>query len=189
MIHTNLPRKCVVFLLLCELTRRPFESKIWLPLMADRVSRRGKRKTTQFRVILVWIIILILLKFLYNHIYAYFKTNGYKRFSKTNSTDPRQRVPLNHTDSSVFQPRHPSKYFRVKVDPLLRHMTWKFVSKWPSRHGSRFRRICVQITFFKTTSGSAWPSNYSGHLEREIQVNSVKGGSILKWHCQKSWNL
>ena len=27
----------------------------------------------------------------------HFITNGYKRFSKTNSTDPRQRVPLNHS--------------------------------------------------------------------------------------------
>ena len=28
----------------------------------------------------------------------HFITNGYKRFSKTNSTDPRQRVPLREGD-------------------------------------------------------------------------------------------
>ena len=61
--------------------------------MADRVSKRGKRKTMQFRVILVLIIIL-LLKYLSNHI-MHFITNSYKRFPKTNSTDPRQHVPLN----------------------------------------------------------------------------------------------
>ena len=35
---------------------------------------------------------ILLLKYLSNHMH--FKTNGYKRFPKTNSTDPRQRVPL-----------------------------------------------------------------------------------------------
>ena len=35
---------------------------------------------------------ILLLKHLSNHMH--FITNGYKRFSKTNSTDPWQRVPL-----------------------------------------------------------------------------------------------
>ena len=39
-----LHRNCVVFLLLCELTRSAI---IWE--MANRVSRRGKMKTVQFR--------------------------------------------------------------------------------------------------------------------------------------------
>ena len=43
----------------------------------DGRPSRGKRKTTQFRVIPF-----------------YFITNSYKRFTKTKSTDPRQRVPL-----------------------------------------------------------------------------------------------
>ena len=60
--------------------------------MADRDSSRRKRKTTQFRVILVWIIILYFLKYLSHHMH--FITNEYKRFLKTNSTDPRHRVPL-----------------------------------------------------------------------------------------------
>ena len=34
----------------------------------------------------------LLLKYLSNHMH--FITNGYKYFLKTNSTDPRQRVPL-----------------------------------------------------------------------------------------------
>ena len=50
MIHTNLPRNCVVFLLLSE-HGRPFIGGFpFLPQMADRVSQRGKRKTIQFRV-------------------------------------------------------------------------------------------------------------------------------------------
>ena len=35
---------------------------------------------------------ILLLKYLSNHMH--FVINVYKRFSKTNSTDPRQRVPL-----------------------------------------------------------------------------------------------
>ena len=49
MTHTNLPRNCVVFPFLCELTRSAIygSQNILTPtkLMADRVSRRGKRKT------------------------------------------------------------------------------------------------------------------------------------------------
>ena len=60
--------------------------------MADPVSRRGKRKTTQFRVILVWIIIFYFKSIFLNNMH--FITNGYKCFSKTNSTDQRQCVPL-----------------------------------------------------------------------------------------------
>ena len=61
--------------------------------MVDRVSRRGKRKTVHFRVMFVWIIVF----YFYNIFlptYMHFITNVYKRFSMTNSTDPRQRVPL-----------------------------------------------------------------------------------------------
>ena len=61
------------------------------PLMADRVSRQGKRKTVQFQAVCVDHCIL-LLQHLSNHMH--FLTNGYRCFSKTNSTDPRQRVPL-----------------------------------------------------------------------------------------------
>ena len=77
MIHTNLPQNCVVFLLLCKLTRsaiygsQKFDSHKW-PACVDHY--------------------ILLLKHLSNHMH--FITNGYKRFSKTNSTDPRQRVPL-----------------------------------------------------------------------------------------------
>ena len=61
--------------------------------MADCVSRRDKRKTTISSDTCVNHYIL-LLKYLSNH-NMQFITNGYKRFSKTNSTDLRQRVPLN----------------------------------------------------------------------------------------------
>ena len=93
MIHTNLPRNCVVFLLLCELTRSAiYGSQKYL----DRVSRRGKRQTVQFQYLFVTHVFNFL-----NIFYPYaFITNGYKRFSKSNSTDSRQRVPLRAPDSS-----------------------------------------------------------------------------------------
>ena len=53
--------------------------------MAERVSQRGKRKTGQFRGMFVWIIVF----YFYNiflTINAFYNKNGYKRFSKTNST-------------------------------------------------------------------------------------------------------
>ena len=40
---------------------------------------------------------ILLLQHLSTH-YMHFIKNGYKRFSKTNSTDPRQRVPLTELD-------------------------------------------------------------------------------------------
>jgi hypothetical protein len=54
MIHTSLPQNCMVFLLLCELI---YESQKFDSHVADRVSRRGKRKTVQFRGMFVWIIV------------------------------------------------------------------------------------------------------------------------------------
>ena len=63
--------------------------------MADRVSKRDKRKTVQFRGMFVWIIV-----FYFYIIFlpiCIFITNGYKHFLKTNSTDPRQRVTLTST--------------------------------------------------------------------------------------------
>ena len=43
-------------------------------------------------------------------------TNGYKRFSKTNSTDPRQRVPLMQRCNTFWKfPRCPGETFRVMI--------------------------------------------------------------------------
>ena len=49
-----MPRNCVVFLLLCELTRSSIygSKKIDSQKVADRVSRRGKRKTRNFQAYL-----------------------------------------------------------------------------------------------------------------------------------------
>ena len=58
--------------------------------MSDRV-RKVKGKPLNLKQMCVDHCIL-LLKHLSNHMH--FITNGYKRFSKTNSTDPWQRVPL-----------------------------------------------------------------------------------------------
>ena len=58
MIHTSLPRSCVVFLLLCELTRSAiYGVKMLTPINGRRVSGLGKRKTTQFRGMFVCIIV------------------------------------------------------------------------------------------------------------------------------------
>ena len=68
MIHTSITRNCVVFLLPRWLSAI-YGSQI---LCVDHC--------------------ILLLNHLSNHMH--FITNGYKHFSKTNSTDPRQRVPL-----------------------------------------------------------------------------------------------
>ena len=48
---------------------------------------------------------ILLLKYLSNHMHSI--TIGYIRFSKTNSTDPRQRVPLNKAISlAIMKKRH-----------------------------------------------------------------------------------
>ena len=57
------------------------------------ISSRRKRKTVHFRVILY---LCSSLYFFLNHLsnHLNFITNSFKCFSKTNSTDPRQCVPL-----------------------------------------------------------------------------------------------
>ena len=87
MIHTNLPRNRVVFFLLCELTRsaiyvsKKFDSHKWTTVLVDEV----KGKPCNCQGMFVWIIVF----YFYNIFLP-----GCKSFSKTNSTDPRQRVPL-----------------------------------------------------------------------------------------------
>ena len=91
MIHSNLPRNCVDFDLLCELTRsviygsQKFDSHKCLTVLVDEV----KGKPCNFEA------------YLCGSVYPTFKTsfqpinfiaNGYKRFSKTG---PRQHVPVN----------------------------------------------------------------------------------------------
>ena len=68
--------------------------------MADRVNLQSKRKPPNLRQMCVDHSIL-----LFNHLFyhVHFITNGYKRFSKTNSTDPRQRVPLTQNDITLHQ--------------------------------------------------------------------------------------
>ena len=60
--------------------------------MADRVSSQIKRKTTQFRGKCLRIIVFYFLNIFLTIMHVI--TNGYRRVSKTNSTDPSQRVPL-----------------------------------------------------------------------------------------------
>ena len=85
MIHT------LVFLLLCELTQsaiygsQKFDSHKWPTVFVDEVKGKPRSVTCVDHYIL-------LLNYLSNRMH--FITNGYKRFSKTNSTDSRQRVPL-----------------------------------------------------------------------------------------------
>ena len=109
MIHTSLPRNCEVCLLLRELTRsaiyvsQNFDSHKWLTVVVDEV----KGKPCNFEACLCGSLYSTL-QHLFTHVH--FITNGYTRFSKTNSTDPRQRVPLiksdkikTHNHKSVFK--------------------------------------------------------------------------------------
>ena len=92
MVHTNLPRNCVVFLLLCELTRSAIygsqkcDSHKWPTVLVDEV----KGKPCNFEACLCGLLYSTL-QHLSTHMH--FITNGYKLFSKTQG-DPRQRVPL-----------------------------------------------------------------------------------------------
>ena len=62
--------------------------------MADRVSSQSKKGNHAISGQTCVDHCIPLLKHLSKHRPMHFITNGYKRFSKTNSTDPRQRVPL-----------------------------------------------------------------------------------------------
>ena len=48
----------------------------------------------------------------------HFMTNGYKRFSKTNSTDPRQRVPLTYYFFNFLFKLYSSETLYVKLVTL-----------------------------------------------------------------------
>ena len=99
MIPKSFPWICMIFLLLCELTRSTIN-------MANRVSRRGKRKTAISRHV-SGDHCISLLQHLSTHMH--FITNVYERFLKANSTVPRQRVPLKgkgirfHREGTVSQ--------------------------------------------------------------------------------------
>ena len=67
--------------------------------MADRVSSQSKTKTMQFRGKFVKIIVFYFYNIFLNHMQLI--KNGYKRFSKTNSTDPSQRVPLTTQETKI----------------------------------------------------------------------------------------
>ena len=68
--------------------------------MADRVSLQSKRKNHAILRQICVDICILLLNNLSNHMQ--FIANGYKRFFKTNSTDPRQRVPLKYSNGSTL---------------------------------------------------------------------------------------
>ena len=89
MIHTNLPRNCMGFLSLCDLTRSAIHCsrETWL-LGRPCLSTRLKENHAISRRVCVDHCIL-LLPHLSPHMH--FIINGYKRFSKT-STDSRKRV-------------------------------------------------------------------------------------------------
>ena len=80
MIPTNLPRNWGFFLLLCKLTRLAIHK--WPSMFVDEVKGISSDTCVDHCI--------LLLNYLSNHMH--FITNGYKRFSKTNSTNPRQRV-------------------------------------------------------------------------------------------------
>ena len=96
MIHTNLPQNLFVFLLLCKLTQsvlygsQTFDCHKWPIEVVDEVMG----KPCNFE----WYLCGSLYS-TFKNVYMYFChmhfiTNAYKRSSKTNWYDPRQRVPL-----------------------------------------------------------------------------------------------
>ena len=96
MIHTNLPRNCVVFLLLCKLTRsadyasKKLDSQKWPTALVDEV----KGKPCNFEACLCGSLYSTFTTSFYPYAFYLKKKNGYKLFSKTYSADPKQRVPL-----------------------------------------------------------------------------------------------
>ena len=94
---------------------KKFHSHKWPIVLVDEVNR----KTVQFRGMFVWIIVF----YFYNIFLTsmHFIKNGYKRFSKTNSTDPRQRVPLNVL---VW-----GETFMIATEMALGQIIWKCLSK------------------------------------------------------------
>ena len=92
MTHTSLPRNCVVFLLLFELTQLAIygSQKVESHKRPTVLVYEVKGKLCNFEACLC-VYSTFTVSF---YPYAFYKKNGYKRFSKTNSTDPRQRVPL-----------------------------------------------------------------------------------------------
>ena len=73
MIYTNLPRNCVVFVLLCKLTRSAI-------IIADRVCRRGKGKPLNFEANLCG---SLYSTFTTSSNYMHLISNGYKRYRPT----------------------------------------------------------------------------------------------------------
>ena len=97
MIHTNMLRNCTVFLLPRRLTQSAiygsqiFDFHKWPTMLVHKV--KGKSRNFEAN--------------LCGSLYTTFKTsfqsyafitNSYKRFLETNSSDPRQQVPLSFTE-------------------------------------------------------------------------------------------
>ena len=119
MIHTSITRNYLVFLLPRLQTRSAiygsqiFDSHKWPTVLV--------RKVKESHAILRHICVdhcILLLKHLSNHMH--FVTNGQKHFSKTNSTDPRQRVPLRLTPWDV-RSGHPldQKETDIRILPMM----------------------------------------------------------------------
>ena len=100
----------MVFLLLCELTRsaiygsQKFDSHKWPTVLVDEVKLKENRAISM-RVCVDHFFCILLFYNIFLPTDMHFIENGYKRFSKTNSTDPpRQRVPLKR---GVWEPVWP----------------------------------------------------------------------------------
>ena len=137
--------------------------------MADRVSRRGKRKTAILRHVCVDHCILLL-----QHLSTqmHFITNGYKRFSKTNSFDPRQRVPLSR---AMKLARYFSKRLHITVDYQITSPLYSIIIY------SNARPKCIRPDWFflyLTMNTKRHPPIYatmSTHLSRKATLNLSQG--------------
>ena len=91
-IHTSITRNCTSFYVATSMLTRSATQHFGSTNWPTRVSSRVKGKSCNFETCLCVSLYILLLRYLSNHIH--FITNGFKRFPKTNSPAPGQRVPL-----------------------------------------------------------------------------------------------
>ena len=85
-------------------------------------------------------------------------TNGYKRFSKTNSTDPRQRVPLkqSHTGPDIENENDNDKNSRPRLVKML-HAEYTHTHSPNQGHAFLFTTVFILVIRTCVT----WPLGYT----------------------------
>ena len=165
MIHTSITRNCTIFLLPPWQTRlaiygsQIFDSHKWSSVSVRKV--KGKPRNFEPNVCV---------KHLSNHMH--FITNGYKRISKTNSTNPKQRVPLRFT--SEF-----SGHIHQTLDlaSLMSCLTNKYKLSNPTGRQGRESGDAITTTLYEITE------RHPGQRRHDISFKTTeyKKDSPLPW--------